>query len=150
MMKVRKAKIGDYEQINKISTQVHNLHVDLRPDIFKKVKNSMEGRFEKILEEDILLVIEENEILGYALCNIKDTSPLQQQSKRFCIEEFGIEENSRRKGIGKTFFDEIKKIAKKEKCNEIILTAYANNENAIKFYECMGFKERSIKLELKI
>lgn len=149
-MKVRRAKLEDFEQINKISTQVHNVHVKLRPDVFKKVDNSMDGRFEKLLEEEIILVIEEKEILGYALCMIRDTSPLQQPSRRFCIEEFGIEENSRRKGVGRIFFEEIKNFAKKENCNEIILTAYANNINALEFYKCMGFTERSVKLEMKI
>ena len=149
-MNVRRAKLEDFEEINKISTQVHNVHVDLRPDVFKKVNNSMEGRFEKLLEEDIILVIEEKEILGYALCMIRDTSPLQQPSRRFCIEEFGIEENFRRKGIGRIFFEEIKNFAIKEDCNEIILTAYANNVNALKFYKDIGFKERSVKLEMKI
>ena len=52
------------------------------------------------------------------------------------------------KGIGTALINEIKKIAKENKCDNINLSVWSFNENAIKFYKHAGFKNQKTNMEI--
>ncbi|HEY5536986.1 MAG TPA: GNAT family N-acetyltransferase [Ignavibacteria bacterium] len=54
------------------------------------------------------------------------------------LEDIYISKNFRSKGLGKSFFTELKKTAKKEKCGRIEWVVLDWNKSAIKFYENLG------------
>ena len=54
-VQIRLAKKTDYESVIRIMSQVQNMHVEWRPDIYKHNENLiLEDIFEKIVEKRIL------------------------------------------------------------------------------------------------
>ena len=53
-------------------------------------------------------------------------------------------------GIGTSLINEIKKIAKEIKCDNINLSVWSFNENAIKFYKHIGFNTQKINMEITL
>jgi ribosomal protein S18 acetylase RimI-like enzyme len=51
-----------------------------------------------------------------------------------------VNKNYRKKGIGKNLIKNAKRIAKEKKCTRTILDVSKDNDNAIKFYNNIGFK----------
>jgi ribosomal protein S18 acetylase RimI-like enzyme len=58
----------------------------------------------------------------------------------FYISVINVDENYRRKGIGKNLISNAIKTARDKRCTRIILDVSKDNENAIKFYKKVGFK----------
>lgn len=149
----RYAKIEDYEKISIIATQTHDIHVNIRPDIFKKVDNSLpKDYFIKAVENNNLIVATlDSSIIGYCEFQIKENNnPNNIKRKILFIDSLGIEKNTRNKGLGKEFFKQIKVFAKENNCTRIELGVDYTNANAIGFYTSMGMNIRMLRMELPI
>ena len=66
------------------------------------------------------------------------------------IDEMCINEQFRKKGIGKKLFEDVKNYAKEINANYIELMVWDFNQSAMKFYEKMGMKTRIKRMEYKI
>lgn len=86
----------------------------------------------------ILLAQEGKEILGYAFYFYTYSSFLARRT--LYLEDIFITEKMRNKGIGKLFFNELLKIAKKNKCGRMEWCVLDWNINAIEFYNKLGAK----------
>jgi L-amino acid N-acyltransferase YncA len=73
------------------------------------------------------------EVVGYALIN--------HQSDPMYLRQFFICRNNRRRGFGKRAFQELMKLLK---INTIDIEVLSWNEDGRKFWESLGFKERSL------
>lgn len=146
-MEIRNVEIKDLEQIAKILKQVAQIHYMNRTDLFKN-KN------EKIIKEEIketmnnhskkILIISDKKsivygTLIYSIKEIKNHNNLKDM-KILWIEDLGVDERFRNKGIGKKLILEAEKIAKKLKCERIELNCWEFNQNAIKFYNKVGME----------
>lgn len=78
-----------------------------------------------------------DEISGYIILKI-----LQGESY---ILDFGIANEDRRKGIGKTLLQFAIDLSKSKGARGIVLDVKVDNEKAIKLYESMGFKKEHLK-----
>jgi ribosomal protein S18 acetylase RimI-like enzyme len=149
----RYANIEDYEKVRIIATQTHDIHVNIRPDIFKKVNNSMpKDYFVKAVENSNLIVATlDSSIIGYLEFQIKENdNPNNIQRKILFIDSLGIEKSIRNKGLGKEFFKQIKVFAKENNCTRIELGVDYINTNAVGFYTSMGMNIRMLRMELPI
>ena len=149
----RYAKMEDYEKVSIIATQIHDIHVNVRPDIFKKVDNSMpKDYFVKAIENNNLIVATlDSTIIGYLEFQIKEnTNPNNIQRRILFIDSLGIEKSIRNKGLGKEFFNKIKKFAKENNCIGIELGVDYTNTNAVGFYTSIGMNIRMLRMELPI
>lgn len=70
--------------------------------------------------------------------------------KQLQIEAICINEKDRGKGIGTTILNYVKEHGKENNCTDIYLTVNKENANAIKFYEELGFKVKSIAYLMQI
>lgn len=70
----------------------------------------------------------------------KPESPYNKERRYFHIEEFGVDEKQRRKGIATDMIDFIKKDAKKRGFKRIELDMWEFNNGALAFYESAGLK----------
>ena len=152
-LNIRNALKNDLNLINEIAKQVHNLHVELRPDIY--VPNDIvisEERYNELLAEGIVLVGEiDNQIVSYAVCFIRDwNNPVMARRKVMFIDAIGNDENFRNCGIGKKMMDHIINYAKEINCDRVELQVIESNKNAMGFYEHMGMKEKSRTLEMNL
>ncbi len=139
---IRNATIDDFDDLFLLYKKGFKLHYDVRKDIFKyrsdvELKSFLLNRFNDKDEEIILL--EEENIKGYLSYHIKETV-LQ-------VDELVVSDE--RKGYGRLLIEEIKNKATNN-VKRIELTCYSFNENAIKFYEKLDFKEQKKIYELKL
>ena len=150
-MNIRKAESKDIDKILDLLSQVLEVHAKIRPDIFVSGSTKYkEDDIQKMIDDDNLIyVIEDNCVVGYAFCEIitpKFTNTMVPM-KLFHIDDFCVDEKYRKRHIGEELFNFLKEEAKRLECNEIILSCWEGNETAKKFYEKMGMKARSTVME---
>ncbi len=148
-------KPEDYTAVHRIMTQVHNLHLDNRPDLYKISDPFDEEYFESLSNDQnsILLVAEnDDEITGICIATIKEVedSPVQNARKYIFIEDICVDEKVRKSGIGRILYNAVVDIAKALKAESIELTVFGFNQTAINFYEGLGMNIMNIRYEHKI
>lgn len=146
-------KSEDFEKMNQLAKQVHQLHVQWRPDLFLDVDEVI-GRedFEKMLQNKNIVVAKmQGEIVGYMTFNIleKDNYGLRLR-KYLKIDAICVDEKCRGNGIGTQLLNYAKEIGKEKDCTDMYLTVNEENENAIKTYEKFGFKVKNIAYSMEI
>ena len=153
---IRKAEQRDVAGIMRLLAQVAEVHHKIRPDLFK-------GGVTKYTEEELKAIFcepttpvfvceEEGAILGHAFCQIKEVkdSILFCDRKTFYIDDICVDENARRKGVGRAIYEFVLAYAKEIGCDYLTLNVYKANESAAGFYRAMGMEERNIVMECKL
>ena len=143
---VRYAKGEELESVNNIRKQVNEVHVKGRPDIFREdgwqfIEPFVYTRFDEETSGIIVAAIED-EIVGFAVVQYieRPESAYNKERKYFHIEEFGVDEKHRRKGIATAMIDFAKDDAKKRGFERIELDMWEFNDCALAFYESAGLK----------
>ena len=152
-MVIKKATMMDFEEIHSIFEEVHDLHLENTKNTFKNIDPFTKEEFLEVLDDtnSFFLVAEEIKIIGFIHAFINEREGRKTKFKRTMhIEQLGVRKTEHSRGIGTKLIDEIKNIAKENKCDNIILDVYSFNDNAIKFYKNKGFKEKRIKMELEL
>lgn len=151
---IRLAKNKDFKDILKIFKEVQNLHAENEPNIFKFTAPIDSISFKEMLknQEIKIFVSEDNErINGFLIGKIIEMgSNLTLPRKLFAIENLAVLKSEHKKNIGKSLINAAKSFANKTSCDGLILSVWTFNENAINFYKHLGFKAKSIKMELEI
>ncbi len=146
-------KIEDLKKVNELAKQVHELHVNWRPDLFLSVDEIISKEdFEKMIQDKEIFVARiEDEIVGYITINIKEkNNPSMRYRKQLQIEAICVDEKNRGKGIGTELLEYVRKFGKENNCTDLYLTVNKENEKAIKVYEEFGFKVKSIAYSMQI
>lgn len=153
-MILRDLTLGDFDAVNNLFMQLHNLHVTHRPDIFKKIEKPTTPEawdFEASLadENKILLGAEfDGEIVG--LCFVIIRKPQNKTLvPRICafIDDIVVDENYRGNGIGTALYNEAVKRAKVYGAVSIELGVSEFNTDALSFYKSLGMAVQSYKME---
>ena len=149
---IRKATLNDFKEINSIFNEVHRLHVNNLPNIFKDKDPLPKEDFVKMLEDNsqIILVNEDDEINGFIRIEILEKEGiLTKKRKDVNIEQIAVKEGQQKQGIGKKLIEAAIEIFKKENGDNLILDVWSFNQNAIDFYKHIGFKEMKIKMKFE-
>lgn len=152
-MKIEIPQIKDYELVNKLAVQVHELHVGWRPDLFISVDEVISKEYfnELILNKEILVAKIADEVVGYIIFNIREKEiPSMRYRKQLNIDAMCVDENHRGKGIGTQLLKCVKEFAIENNCTDLYLTVNEENKNAIKTYEKFGMKVKNIAYSMKI
>lgn len=144
--------IEDFEEINKIARQVHEIHVGWRPDIFVSVENPVEKeRLQELIENKEIYVIKEEDIIGFAIINIKEKNSHGTHFRKYlCIEVLAVDENIRGQGYGTKLLEFLKDLGRKEACTDLYLSVNEENEKAIKLYKKLGMRIKNIAYSGKL
>ncbi len=150
---IRRAVENDMPYLNKLLFQVHKVHHDVRPDLFKDgTKKYTDEELIKIIHNDLtpIFVYEENNIvLGYAFCihqqHINDNN--LTDVKVLYIDDLCVDEMARGKHIGTKLYEYVLDYAKKNNYYEVTLNVWADNTSALKFYQHIGLKVQKIGME---
>ena len=146
-------KITDYAKINNLAKQVHELHVNWRPDLFLSVDEVIkkEELKEKIESKEIFVAKEKSSIIGYVTFSIREkNNPNMRYRKELHIEAICVDKENRCKGIGTELLKYVKNIAKENGCTDIYLSVNEENVDAIKVYEKFGFRVKDISYSMEI
>lgn len=152
-MVIQKATTKDFLGIQKIFQEVHDHHLNGTINMFKKTEPFTKEEFIDALKDKntFLLVAKEKEIIGFVLATIIEREGRHTKFKKSLhIEVIGTKKDSQNKGVGTSLINEIKKIANKNKCDNINLNVWSFNDNAIKFYKHIGFQEQRITMEITL
>lgn len=67
--------------------------------------------------------------------------------KTLYIDDLCVDETARGKHIGTSLYEYVLKYAKEQGCYNVTLNVWADNVNAVKFYEKIGLKIQKIGME---
>jgi GNAT superfamily N-acetyltransferase len=142
---IRYAEKEELESVNKIRKQVDEVHVIGRSDVFRDdgwqfIEPFIYKRFEDD-NSNVIVADIDGEIVGFAVIQyiVKPESPFGKEQKYLHIEEFGVDEKHRRKGIATAIINFVKEDAKKHGFIRIELDMWEFNDSAMAFYESVGF-----------
>lgn len=152
---VRKATEKDIPKILDLLVQVDMVHHNGRPDIFK-------GPATKYDEEELRAVIHNEETpvfvcvdetnipLGHAFCIHRQVfgDSVLTDVRTLYIDDICVDNDARRKHVGKTLYDYVIAYAKKQGFYNVTLNVWTCNQAAMKFYEAMGLKPQRIVMEM--
>ena len=146
---IQLATKADRAAVNEIARQVHALHVEWRPDLYRMAEELYsEERFDDCIAKRQLYVAKiEGNVVGFALLITRDVKGIGlNPGKVMFIEEFAVHEAATGHGIGSEMMADIRALARVFRCNHLNLNVYPQNDGAIRFYERNGFMIRSIDM----
>ena len=151
-MQIRRATLTDIDGINKLLYEVHKVHSDKRPDLFKVgSKKYTNEELAKIIVDDnrpIFVHVDNDDILGYAFCVfIKNNSNSLTDILTLYIDDLCVDENARGKKVGTSLYNYVLQFAKDAGCYNVTLNVWACNNSALKFYEKCGLSVQKIGME---
>ena len=153
-MSIRRAQTGDIPDIERLLRQVCTVHSAARPDLF--IENGQKYFADKltqmIADENRPIFVfpdDEGNVLGYAMCIIKDTSgdTAVHDMKCLYLEDLCVDEQCRGEGIGKHLFDYVIDYAQSIGCYNVTLNVWEGNDSAKSFYGKCGLKPQKVTLE---
>ena len=147
------ARESDWEEVKRLSVQIHDLHVQWRPDIFYHDEEPYpyEKFLEDINERMVYVYKVDNNVLGYVvLCLITKDGPGVQKKKILRLESICVDTTARGKGIGTSMVTGVRALAKVFGCSDILLGMHPENEKAMRFYQKCGFTIRTINFEISV
>lgn len=151
-MQIRRSTLTDIDGINKLLYEVHKVHSDKRPDLFKVgSKKYTNEELAKIIVDDnrpIFVYVDNDDILGYAFCVfIKNNSNSLTDILTLYIDDLCVDENARGKKVGTSLYNYVLQFAKDAGCYNVTLNVWACNNSALKFYEKCGLSVQKIGME---
>lgn len=155
-MEIRFANAGDIPGMIELLQQVGDVHYRIRPDIFRAGAQKYDKKaLLAILADEtkpIFVAIDGEAVAGYCFCVLKDYrgSGVQTDRVEIYIDDLCVDENRRGGGIASALYRHVTDYAKGLGCAFISLNVWCGNEGAMKFYEKMGLRPRSIMLEMPL
>ncbi|MBE6699498.1 MAG: GNAT family N-acetyltransferase [Ruminococcaceae bacterium] len=156
-MNIRRANERDIAGINALLYQVHRIHAEGRPDIFrlgnKKYNDEELCAIIANVTTPIFVAVDENEtVLGYAFCIYEEVknNPSLMDRKTVYIDDLCVDATRRGEHIGTALYDYVKEEAKREECSAVTLNVWCLNEGAMRFYEKCGMKPLKVVMEQEL
>lgn len=148
---IRPIKDKDYDRVSRIMDQVHKLHVDWRPDVYKDISPVIShADYTDMLNGNEWFVAEADGVVAGVLKLLERhmESSLQKPKNILHISTMAVDEKYRGCGIGQAFFHKVKEIKDEKQFDSIELQVNAKNQKAYEMYKKYGFTEKSINMEL--
>ena len=148
---IRYAESHDYSQVEKIMQQVQDMHVNWRPDIYKRGNVVLPPEiFDRAVQNKEFIVAETaDKIIGLLCFMIRHIENNVQVTRDVLfIDSMAVAEGYRGQGVGHRLFEFVKQIRQQRNLDGIELTVNAKNLAAKAMYEKYGFTEKSINMEL--
>lgn len=152
-LNIRRATENDIPVVDKLLYQVHKVHSDARPDIFKQgAKKYTDEQLKDIFANELTPVFvaeKDGEVLGYAFCIHKQfiNDNNMTDIKTLYIDDLCVDENARGAHIGTKLYEYVLDFAKNNGYYNVTLNVWADNASAVKFYEKIGLKMQKIGME---
>lgn len=152
-LNIRRADGGDIPAISRLLYQVHKVHSDVRPDLFRKgAKKYTDGELREILADGrrpIFVAEQGGTILGYAFCihqqRVGDNSMTDVMT--LYIDDLCVDEAARGKHVGRLLYEYVLAYAKGQGYYNVTLNVWADNVDALKFYQRLGLRTQKIGME---
>lgn len=150
---IRRAGERDIPALDRLLYEVHKVHSDVRPDLFKAgAKKYTDGELREIIADDLRPVFtaeRDGEVVGYAFCIHKQfvNDNNMTDVKTLYIDDLCVEQAARGGHIGTKLYEYVLAYAKRNGYYNVTLNVWADNVNAVKFYERIGMRTQKIGME---
>ncbi len=150
---IRRATQQDLPAISKLLFQVHKVHSDVRPDLFKAgAKKYTDEEVTAILKNEntpVFVAEEKGDVLGYAFCIHQEMvgKKSMQEIKTLYIDDLCVDEEARGKHVGTALYEHVLQFAKENGYYNVTLNVWADNKKAVGFYEKLGLHIQKIGME---
>ncbi|MBP3660518.1 MAG: GNAT family N-acetyltransferase [Oscillospiraceae bacterium] len=147
------ATAKDRAEVNRLARQIHQLHVDWRPDIYQMPEELFsEEQFQELIGTRQMYVGKLNGIVvGYAILKIREYNwPAVVYRRVMVLDQLCVEETLRGHGLGTAMMEDIRALAKAFGCTDMQLGVYPQNDAAVSFYQKCGFMIQNINMQRKI
>ncbi len=154
--RVRPVRRGDRRAVTTLWADADRLHAELHPSYFFG-DGRLDARLDKALERESelreLYVAERGTmIVGFVLVEILE--PSRQASalrgRRGHIDTLVVAEGARRAGCGRRLLEAAAAWARARRAEELLLTVWAGNDDAERFYEHLGLTSLSRVMKLSL
>jgi diamine N-acetyltransferase len=153
---IRNANQNDYESLLPLFRQIHELHVNIRPDLYRENSTPVaQEYFESQLadvKQAIFVATKGNEIVGFVVTKEEEVTenPFVRARKLLVINSLCVAETERKNGIGNILLNYVIDYGKSLNVDSIELGVSEANSSAIEFYESNGMTTKSRKMEYKL
>lgn len=151
---IRRAQECDIPVIDKLLYEVLKVHSDARPDLFKAgTKKYTDEEIKRILADEktpVFVAEKDGDVVGYAFCVHQQyvNNNNMTDVKTLYIDDLCVDEAARGAHIGKALYEYVVGYAKAQGYYNVTLNVWADNVNAVKFYERIGLKIQKIGMEV--
>ena len=153
-MTIRVANSADLSGVERLLFQVAAIHEAGRPDIFKSntkkyTAEELQVIFENPMTPVYLAVDDNDEVLGYAFCILRETkgNKLLCDRRELYIDDLCVDETCRGRHIGSALYHFVKDEAKRLACNAVTLNVWCLNDSAMAFYRALGMEPLKVVME---
>lgn len=150
---IRKATQEDLKAIQELNYKLFELeynNFDPALNMNWTFSQTGENYFKKSIENaTVWVAVYNNKVIGYLAGSIEKT-PAYTTKSLAELDNFYIDEEYRRQGIGKRLVEEFKKYCINKEIEEIKVTASAKNMNAKAFYQNNGFDEFEVTYKMEL
>lgn len=157
MPSVRAATMADFDALCRLIEQVDDLHRARFPQLFRKPDGPCRARaeVERTLEGNRAMIFvaqsDQDEassastLAGLVWTQLRDVPdhPLLVPGRAGVIDTLVVRETHRRRGLGRLLMKHVTEWFEARGATRIELNVYDFNEEAVAFYESMGFQVRS-------
>lgn len=150
---IRRAELRDIPALDRLLYEVHRVHSDVRPDLFRAgAKKYTDAHLAVILQDEktpVFVAEAAGTVVGYAFCIhkqfVNDNS--MTDVKTLYIDDLCVDEAARGQHVGTQLYDYVLAFARRHGYYNVTLNVWADNENAVKFYGKIGLKIQKIGME---
>ena len=151
-MDIRRATDDDIPRITDLLYQVHKVHSDKRPDLFKRgAKKYTEDELRAIIADDerpVFAAVLDGEVKGYAFCVFqRHSGDSLENFTTLYIDDLCVDGERRGEHIGTALYQYVLDFAKKNGCHNLTLNVWECNPAAMCFYKKMGLSVQKTTLE---
>lgn len=150
---IRRAEEQDIPVIGKLLYQVHKVHSDARPDLFRAgARKYTDRELREILADSqrpVFVAEQDGSVLGYAFCIHQQNQNHNSMTDIWTlyIDDLCVDEEARGKHIGRILYEYVLGWAKEREYYNVTLNVWADNANALKFYQKLGLNIQKIGME---
>ena len=147
------ATTKDRSDINRLARQVHEMHVQWRPDLYQMPEELYPEELftELVKQRELYVAKKDGAVIGFVLIRMRVSEGIGKITRKImCIDQLCVDEPLRNLGIGSQMMEEVRILARAFGCTDLQLGVYPQNDAAVSFYQKCGFMIRSIDMQRKI
>ena len=144
---------NDRSAVNRLARQVHEMHVQWRPDLYQMPEELFpEELYSELLKNRELYVAKlDGAVIGFALLKMRVSEGVGKVTRKIMlVDQLCVDGVLRNHGIGTQMMEEVRVLARAFGCTDLQLGVYPQNDAAVSFYQKCGFMIRSIDMQRKV
>lgn len=144
-IRVRRAEKRDSAVLAGLFVEVHNLHAEAEPAVFKRIDQGIaeERLCETLDSETTVLFLAESDaaVVGYVVVDLVtlDETVFRWASRRVYVRQLGVTEPARGYGAGRVLMAAVDEYAQQTGVDVVTLEHWAFNGPAARFFAKQGF-----------